>query len=68
KFPCASCGKMCTSRPRAYTCLLKHIGVKPFTCNGACGTINCPKRYASKAHLNRHCMPPEEKVVICPSW
>ncbi|PVF91959.1 hypothetical protein CPB86DRAFT_258994 [Serendipita vermifera] len=37
KFPCRSCGKMCTSRPRAYTCLLNHTGAKPFTCNGACG-------------------------------
>jgi hypothetical protein len=37
KFPCHSCGKMCSSRPRAETCFNNHIGAKPFTCHGSCG-------------------------------
>jgi hypothetical protein len=37
KFPCLSCGKMCTSRPQADTCFNNHIGAKPFVCNGTCG-------------------------------
>jgi hypothetical protein len=37
KFPCPSCGKLCTSRPRANTCFFNHVGVKPFACNGDCG-------------------------------
>jgi hypothetical protein len=39
KFPCPSCGKLCTSRPRAYTCFCNHIGAKPFACNGDCGRV-----------------------------
>jgi hypothetical protein len=39
KFPCLSCGKLCISRPRAYTCFCNHIGAKPFACNGDCGTV-----------------------------
>ncbi|PVF91355.1 hypothetical protein CPB86DRAFT_665474, partial [Serendipita vermifera] len=65
RFPCASCGKMCTSRPRAHTCLLNHFGLKPFACNGACGKIDCLKAYASKAHLKRHCTPHKEKMTKC---
>ncbi|CAG8767549.1 10814_t:CDS:1, partial [Acaulospora colombiana] len=30
KFPCNSCGKKYISRLRAYSCLLKHAGSKPF--------------------------------------
>jgi hypothetical protein len=37
KFPCLSCGKMYTSRPKADTCFLNHIGSKPFICHGFCG-------------------------------
>jgi hypothetical protein len=37
KFPCVSCGKICTSRPGADTCFNNHIGAKPFACNGICG-------------------------------
>jgi hypothetical protein len=39
KFPCPSCGKLCTSRPRAYACLCNHFGAKPFACNGDCGIV-----------------------------
>jgi hypothetical protein len=39
KFPCPSCGKLCTSRPRALTCFFDHIGTKPFICNGTCGLV-----------------------------
>jgi predicted RNA-binding Zn-ribbon protein involved in translation (DUF1610 family) len=37
KFPCPSCGKVLTSRPRAWTCFFKHVGTKPYACNGTCG-------------------------------
>jgi hypothetical protein len=37
KHPCSFCGKLCTSRPRADTCLFNHIGIKPFACDGSCG-------------------------------
>jgi hypothetical protein len=40
KFACPACGKICTSRPRAYTCFCNHIGAKPFACNGNCGTVD----------------------------
>jgi hypothetical protein len=39
KFPCLFCGKMCTSRPRAWTCMFNHVDAKPFACNGACGIV-----------------------------
>jgi hypothetical protein len=40
KFACTICGKMCTSRPRADTCFFKHMGIKPFACNGDCGVAH----------------------------
>ncbi|PVG03651.1 hypothetical protein CPB86DRAFT_723439, partial [Serendipita vermifera] len=58
---------MYADRQRAHTCLLNHSGAKPFACNGFCGIQNCPKTYASKAHLKRHCAPLEEKVTTCPN-
>ncbi|PVG03646.1 hypothetical protein CPB86DRAFT_664003, partial [Serendipita vermifera] len=68
KFPCASCGKMCTNRPRADTCLFNHFGLKPFACSGACGNENCEKTYASEAYLKRHYTPIKKKVTKCPNW
>ncbi|PVF91961.1 hypothetical protein CPB86DRAFT_744974, partial [Serendipita vermifera] len=65
---CSICGRNLIGRPRAHTCLLNHTGTKPYACNGACGIEDCPKSYASKAHLKRHCAPIEGRVTLCPSW
>ncbi|PVG03657.1 hypothetical protein CPB86DRAFT_694797 [Serendipita vermifera] len=68
KFGCPICGKMCASRPRVGACLNNHMGIEPFVCNGNCGVINCPRAYASKALLTRHCTPVEDKMVACSNW
>ncbi|PVG03655.1 hypothetical protein CPB86DRAFT_379229 [Serendipita vermifera] len=65
KFACPSCGKMFTSRPRAFTCILNHMGAKPFACHGTRGLVGCTKRYASEAPLKRHCASFEERFVLC---
>ncbi|PVG03653.1 hypothetical protein CPB86DRAFT_379151 [Serendipita vermifera] len=41
KFACPwpSCGKLCTSQPRARTCLFNHMDLRPFACGGACGVL-----------------------------
>jgi hypothetical protein len=38
-FLCSICGKTFNRRPRAETCLFKHLGIKPYACNGTCGLI-----------------------------
>ncbi|PVG03656.1 hypothetical protein CPB86DRAFT_810721 [Serendipita vermifera] len=58
KFACPSCGKLCTSRPRAYTCFLNHIGSKPFSCNGTCGLVNC---VTHPKHTSTVTVPPSQK-------
>jgi hypothetical protein len=39
KSPCPSCGKLCTGLSKTDTCFFTHITVKPFACNGDCGTV-----------------------------
>jgi hypothetical protein len=39
KFACGVCPKTLSSRSRADTCLFNHMGIKPFTCKGACGIV-----------------------------
>ncbi|PVF91958.1 hypothetical protein CPB86DRAFT_718430 [Serendipita vermifera] len=68
RFACSICPKTFSSRVRAETCLNNHMNIKPFACNGICGVIGCPKRYASKALLNRHCTSFGERTVLCPKW
>ncbi|PVF91957.1 hypothetical protein CPB86DRAFT_258903 [Serendipita vermifera] len=67
RFACSICPKTFSSRVRADTCLYKHMDMKPFACNGICGVMGCPKRYASKALLTRHCISFGEKTVLCPT-
>jgi hypothetical protein len=38
-FLCSICGNTFNRRPRAEACLFKHLGIKPYPCNGTCGLV-----------------------------
>ncbi|PVF91083.1 hypothetical protein CPB86DRAFT_792295 [Serendipita vermifera] len=62
---CLLCNRTFTSRKGADSCFFQHWGMKPFPCYGACGEESCTKSYTSRDGLRRHCIPLEQKIVVC---
>ncbi|KAG8815656.1 hypothetical protein FRC17_000631, partial [Serendipita sp. 399] len=55
KYYCPSnCGMSYLKRTRAEACNNKHTGVRPYICEGKCGTRGCTKAFFGSENLAKH--------------
>ncbi|KAG8752760.1 hypothetical protein FRC14_006735 [Serendipita sp. 396] len=64
-YPCRYCPQVYSRLSRQEACINRHNNVKPYLCEGACGTENCPMTFHGVENLNRH-RRLKNKKWVCP--
>ncbi|KAG8777174.1 hypothetical protein FRC16_004265, partial [Serendipita sp. 398] len=64
-YPCPHCDTVYWRVGRQKACINKHKGVKPYHCEGTCGTNKCSREFYGIENLHRH-QRLKNKKWICP--
>ncbi|KAG8776589.1 hypothetical protein FRC15_011875, partial [Serendipita sp. 397] len=64
-YPCPHCLRLYSRLSRQEACINRHNNVKPYRCEGTCGTENCPMTFYGVENLNRH-RRLKNKKWVCP--